>query len=213
MNGDAMLRTYSQQMPDPSTIADDRSLFLTINEWAQDTPWLHGPLKAYAGYGVVLFGALLVVGYLVARRRRDLDLLTASLWAALAPLIAVALNQPIASGVNEPRPFAVFPHALLLGHRSADPSFTSDHATMAGAIAVGLLLVSRRLGAVASAAAVLMAFARVYVGAHYPVDVLAGLILGGAVTGLGWLLLRRPLRQLLAAVARSPLRVVVPADL
>src|SRR4051812_259772 len=104
-------------MPDPSTIADDRSLFLTINEWAQDTPWLHGAIKAYAGYGVVLFGVLLVMGYLLARRSREIDLLTASLWAGLAPLVAVALNQPIASGVGEPRPFAVFPHALLLAHR------------------------------------------------------------------------------------------------
>jgi undecaprenyl-diphosphatase len=199
-------------MLDPSNVADDRSLFSSINEWAQDTPWLHGFFKTYAGYGVVLFAVLLIAGYLVARRSRDLDLLTASLWAALAPLIAVAVNQPIASGVNEPRPFAVFPHALLLAHRSTDPSFTSDHATMAGAVAVGLFLVSRRLGAIAAAAAVLMAFARVYVGAHYPVDVLAGLVLGGAVTALGWLLLRRPLRSLLGFVADTPLRVAVPVD-
>ena len=197
-------------MWDPSTIADDRSLFLTINEWAQDTPWLHGTLKVYAGYGAGLFAVLLVAGYLLARHKRDLDLLTASLWAALAPLVAVAINQPIASSVGEQRPFAVFPHALLLAHRSADPSFTSDHATMAGAVAVGLLLVSRRLGAIAVAAAVLMAFARVYVGAHYPVDVLAGLALGGGVAGLGWLLLRTPLRFVLWRVARSPLHVAVP---
>ncbi|MCW2570175.1 MAG: phosphoesterase PA-phosphatase related protein [Frankiales bacterium] len=197
-------------MADPSTFADDRSLFLSINDWARDTPWLHGVLKAYAGYGVVLFGVLLVAGYVLARRSRDLDLLTASLWAAIAPLLAVAINQPIASAVGEPRPFAVFPHALLLAHRSADPSFTSDHATMAGAIAIGLFLVSRRLGAVAAAAAVLMAFARVYVGAHYPVDVVAGLVLGGAVAGLGWLLLHRPLRHLLGLAARTPLRVAVP---
>jgi undecaprenyl-diphosphatase len=199
-------------MHDPSTVADDRGLCLTINEWAQDTPWLHGFFKTYAGYGVVLFAVLLVAGYVIARRQRDLDLLTASLWAGLAPLIAVAVNQPIAAGVGEPRPFAVFPHALLLAHRSADPSFTSDHATMAGAVAVGLLLVSRRLGTVAAAAAVLMAFARVYVGAHYPVDVLAGLVLGGAVAGLGWLVLRRLLRSLLALAARSPLRLAVPVD-
>lgn len=200
-------------MPDPSTIAYNRSLFLTVNEWARDTPWLHGLLSSYAAYGVALFAVLLLIGYFVARRSRSLNLLTASLWAALAPIVAVAVNQPIASGVNEPRPFAVFPDALLLAHRSADPSFTSDHATMAGAVAVGLFLVSRRLGAIAAAAAVLMAFARVYVGAHYPVDVVAGLLLGGAVTALGWLVLRRPLSRLFELVARSPLRLTVPADL
>jgi undecaprenyl-diphosphatase len=199
-------------MKDPSTLGGDRSLFLTVNEWARDTPWLHGALRAYAGYGVMLFGALLVLGYVLACRRRSVHLLAASLWSALAPLVAVALNQPIASSVNEQRPFSVFPNALLLAHRSADPSFASDHATMAGAVAVGLLLVSRRLGVVAAVAAVLMAFARVYVGAHFPVDVLAGLVLGGAVAALGWLLLRRPLELLLTRVAETPLRFAVPVD-
>jgi undecaprenyl-diphosphatase len=197
---------------DPSTVGGDRSLFLDINEWAQDTPWLHGLLKAYAGYGVVLFGLLLVLGYLLARRTRSVDALAASLWAGIATLLAVALNQPIAKAVDEDRPFKVFPHILVLAHRSTDPSFASDHATMAGAVAVGLLLVSVRLGLVAVGAALLMAFARVYVGAHYPVDVLAGLALGGGVAILGWLLLRSPLCWLVARVGRGPLHVLAPVD-
>src|SRR3954451_6409325 len=197
---------------DPSRFDDDRSLFSSINEWARDTPWLHGFLTAYAKYGVVLFAALLLVGYVVAWRRRSAPALAASIWAGAATLLAVAVNQPIASGVGEPRPFTVFPHALVLVHRSTDPSFASDHATMAGAVAVGLFFVSRRLGTIAAVAAVLMAFARVYVGAHFPVDVLAGLALVGVVSGIGWLLLRRPLTAAVQALGRTPLRVVLPAD-
>ena len=197
-------------MSDPSTFGPDRSWFLGINEWAQDTPWLHGAMKVYAGYGAALFAVLIVVGYLMARRTGSARLLAASLWSGLAPLIAVAANQPIARDVDEPRPYTSLHHLLLLAHRSADPSFASDHATMAGAAAVGLLLVSRRLGIAAVAAALLMAFARVYVGAHYPGDVIAGLALGAAVAGLGWLALARPITWVIERLATTPLRFAVP---
>jgi membrane-associated phospholipid phosphatase len=194
---------------DPSQIDGDRNWFLDVNEWAQDTGWLHGPLNFYAKYGVVLFAALLLIGYLLARRRRGPVMIAAALWAPLATLVAVAVNQPMASAVDEPRPFTVFPHALVLAHRSTDPSFASDHATLAGAVTIGLLLVSWRLGAVAAVAALLMAFARVYVGAHFPIDVIAGLVLGAGIAGLGWLIARPVLVRLVMGLARTPLRPLV----
>ena len=70
---------------------------------------------------------------------------------------------------------------LVLATRSADFSFPSDHAVMAGAVAVGLVFVSRRLAALAAVAALVMAFARVYIAAHYPADVAVGLVLGAVV--------------------------------
>jgi undecaprenyl-diphosphatase len=190
---------------DPSRLLDDRHWFLDVNSWARHTSALHGAFTAYAKYGVVLFAVLLLAGYLVGRGNGRV---AAALWAPLATLAAVAINQPIARGVGEPRPFTVFPHALLLVHRSTDPSFASDHATMAGAVAVGLFLVSRALGLVATVAAIAMAVARVYVGAHFPVDVVAGLVLGGAVAGLGWLLARPVLTRLVGALQRSRLRIL-----
>jgi undecaprenyl-diphosphatase len=72
-----------------------------------------------------------------------------------------------------------------------------------------LLIVSRRLGVVAVLAAVLMAFTRVYIAAHYPADVAAGLLLGGLVAILTWLLLRRPLTYVVGALAGTRLRPVL----
>lgn len=171
--------------------ADDW-LMLAVNELAKDTPWLHAVVLAYASYGVVLFGLLLLLGLLYARHRSSAALAAAG-WAGLATVLAVALNQPLGQRVGEARPYAVHPGLLRLASPTADFSFPSDHCVMAGAVAVGLLLVSRRLGLVAVVLAVLMAFARVYIAAHYPWDVAAGLLFGAGVALLGWLALRLPL--------------------
>jgi undecaprenyl-diphosphatase len=59
-----------------------------------------------------------------------------------------------------------------------------------------LLLAHRRLGAVAVVAALHIGFTRVHIAAHYPWDVVAGLVLGAAVSLLGWLHVATPLPAL-----------------
>ena len=183
----------------------DQGDFTVVNDFARTTGWLHTPLVVYASDGVALFAVLLIVGYLLARSAGRPMMMARALLAGVGVLLAVAVNQPIVHVVNEARPYTQLPHALLLVHRSIDASFPSDHATMAGAVAAGLLCVHRRLGAGAVLAALLMAFARVYVGAHFPIDVLAGLAVGALVallTQLG----APPLARVLTHLAHSRLR-------
>jgi membrane-associated phospholipid phosphatase len=187
-------------------LLDDR-LLLDVSSFARATGWLHASVIGYAKFGVLLFGLLLLAGLVVARGRSARTLAAAG-WACLATLVAVAVNQPVGNLVDEARPYASHPQLLVLASRTSDFSFPSDHAVMAGAVAAGLLLVSRRLGLVALAAAVLMAFARVYIAAHYPWDVAVGLAEGAAVAVLGWLALSVPLTTFTAwlrdqAAARS----------
>jgi len=182
------------------------SLFLSVNDFARSTPWLHGPLVLYAGYGLVVFAGLLVAGWWIARKAGDPARMAAALWAPVGMLLALAVNQPIVAAVNESRPYASLPDILVLATPTTDPGFPSDHAMVAGAVTAGLFLVDRRLGWVTAAAAALMAFSRVYIAAHYPLDVVVGLLLGAAVSLAGYFLLRRVLLRMVLALQDTRLR-------
>lgn len=188
----------------------DLWLFNDVNNLARRTGWLNGPMLAYASFGLAVFAVLLVLGWGFARSRGD-RAVAAAIWAGAATLLGVALNQPLVNFFRESRPYTDLPRAFVLAQRSSDFSFPSDHAVMAGAAATGLWLVSRKLGALATTAALLLAFARVYIGAHYPHDVVAGLGFGAAVALLGWYLLRRPLTALVAYLASTRVGPVVRA--
>ncbi len=66
----------------------------------------------------------------------------------------------------------------LLSAPSPDPSFPSDHAAVAFAIAFGVFAFSRRVGILFLAAATLISLSRIALGLHYPSDVLAGALVG-----------------------------------
>ncbi|KMV18354.1 phosphatase PAP2 family protein [Mycolicibacterium septicum] len=189
----------------------DTRIFYVINNFARDTPWLQPVMSGYATYGVVLFAGLLLAAWWFTRRIARPDRMAAATWAPLGMLVAVAINQPVADMIKEVRPCNAL-HDIVVLHCNTDPGFPSDHAVMAGAVTAGVWLVGWRLGVLAAVAAVVMAFARVYVGAHYPQDVLAGLVLGATVSFAGYLLVRPVLRRLLTMLASTPLRPLIAAE-
>lgn len=181
----------------------DASLFRWFNDLAVGSTWANGATARYASDGIVLFGALLVASYLWNRHRCDLAGVAGSVWAGAAALVALGIAQVIGALVDRPRPYASLAGVHVLINRSADVSFPSDHATTAGAVAVGLWFVDRRFGVIAGVAAVLMAIARVYVGVHYPLDVVAGLALGGMVAAAGRMLAVPSLQRAAERLAAS----------
>ena len=187
----------------------DNSLFRWINRLANRTGWAHGFFTSYAKYGIVLFAALLVAAYIDGRQHDDLRAIAGSVGAAGAALVALGIGQLIGGAIDRARPYEAMTGVHLLVDKTTDFSFPSDHATAAGAVAVGLLLTNRRWGIVAAVLAIVMAFTRVYVGAHYPGDVLAGLALGGVVAAAGAVLVVPLLTRLAEHLSRTRFRVVL----
>ena len=193
----------------------DDSLFRSINRFADRTSWLHPSATAYADWGIGLFALLLLVAWWDARSAGDSPLALAGVvWAGAASLLGALAVQLIGAPIDRARPTAALAGTHLLIDRARDFSFPSDHTTATAAIAVGLIVAGPRLrhhwyGPVALALSVLMGLDRLYVGAHYPTDVLAGLALGGSIA----FLLARPGTKLIHAViirfSEGPLRPLV----
>jgi len=115
------------------------------------------------------------------------------------------LNQILILIWSRPRPFAVQAATLLL-RPSHDPSFPSDHATFAFAVAVALFLISKRIGVPALILAALIGLARVFAGEHYVTDVIGGALIGTLAT-IAVARVRYALEPLLALVLRLARRL------
>jgi undecaprenyl-diphosphatase len=140
---------------------------------------LEDPLVAYANASELLFLGLLVLAFVLVGGRAKTATRRAVVAAGLSAGLGLAIAQVVSRLVDRPRPFVSHPDAVhLFSAHAADPGFPSDHTTAAFAIAVALMLRSRAWGALALAAATLLAVTRVGMGIHYPTDVLAGAAIG-----------------------------------
>ena len=187
----------------------DVDLLYDINGLAKGAPhWLDRVMEFVGEYGIVLALVLLVLWCWWSVRRGDgedaASSVAALVWAPLAAGIAVLVNVPIRGFVARPRPFVEHQGLDVLVSGKSDFSFVSDHATITMALGVGLFVAHRRFGLVGIGLALLEGFCRVYMGVHYPTDVVGGFALGTAVA----LLLSPPasalLTPVLRAVERSP---------
>ncbi|ANW19046.1 phosphatase PAP2 family protein [Streptomyces clavuligerus] len=188
----------------------DLTLLYEINGLSKAAPpWVDRIMGFVGEYGIML--GLAVVGlwaWWSVRRSATAEDAVASVaglaWAPLAAAAAVVVNIPIRGFVERPRPFVDHPKELeVLVDGKTDFSFVSDHSTMAMALAVGIFLVHRRLGWAALGLAFAEGFLRIYMGVHYPTDVIGGFALGTAVTLLLAPLAMALLTPLVSAIAGS----------
>lgn len=182
----------------------DLQLFRLINGVAGQNPWLDGTVRFLANDYVITTALVTVLFFLWFSR--DERVQAAVLRAALALFVANAIVKLFNLVWYRPRPFTYNDVNLLFYHPS-DSSFPSNVTATVFALAWVIWLAlpdRRRYGALMLVGAALLGLGRIYLGVHYPFD-----ILGGALVGMvaGWLVeqfagLLRPLTHRLATLAR-----------
>lgn len=140
----------------------------------------------------------------------------------LALVLGVVASHLIGMGFYRPRPFVAGLGEALMYHRP-NAAFPSNHALVFSAYASTLLLLRRYwLGTAIFAVGVLVGLARIYLGVHYPGDILGGFLLGAASAMVSlwiwarwgdqlyrvaifiWECIPRPVRRLLRAADSGP---------
>jgi membrane-associated phospholipid phosphatase len=169
----------------------DASWYLAMTRFAEHTPWLNEPVRLLSDYGIILIALAMVATFLWARDRPSQGM-AATLWLPVAVVVGYVVNSVIKNLVTELRPCRVLPDVTTVSpcDPPTDYAFPSNHSVVVGAFAVALFLLNRRWGLLAALFALLMGASRVYVGAHYPHDVLVGLLVGALVGACGILLNR-----------------------
>lgn len=191
----------------------DLQLFRRINGLAGRSPALDwfGIFAAQWLIWLMTAALLMIAAWPLWRRRRGLCLICHALsksfrrrlapelsaaFAAGAALVAAALawagNQLFSwVGFWRQRPFVTLDGVRrLIAEPLTGKSLPSDHSAIAFAVALSLTLARPRWGWVFIPAAAVVAWGRVFVGVHYPTDVLAG-----AAVGCLWALLARWLER------------------
>jgi undecaprenyl-diphosphatase len=162
----------------------NRQLLRTINGWAGHN-WLLDHIMIFCASWLIYLVFAVAAGCAVALARRRQ-------WRPLGDFAAVLVVSygllKVASHVYvDERPFMTQRVHQLVAH-AGGTSFPSDHTTAAAAIGLGLLLLTRFqiLGALTLGAAVLIGFARIFVGIHWPIDIAGGLLTGFIGAALVW---------------------------
>ncbi len=150
---------------------DNTTLFLLINSYAGKSATLDFIGVMLGEYIPFFFIAVEVYLYFFAKRK------TEALLAFYSVLIALLLNQIIALFYYHNRPF-VDGIATVLHSHPIDNSFPSDHTAFMLSIAWSLLFSkkSKKIGAILLILGIIGGTFRVFIGVHYPYDIIGGIV-------------------------------------
>ena len=165
----------------------DYRLFRAINN-ATGNPVVDTAMKVAGRYAIFIAAVVVAVLCVLRWRRGDRFAVLAT---GSTLVVAYLFGLLDAATYSEKRPFQTHHVHLLLAHAPGQ-SFPSDHATAAFAFALAaLVFLSRRWGVALFLLALLIGFARVYAGVHYPGDIAGSLLAAVVGVTVTWTLSHR----------------------
>ena len=155
----------------------DTSAFVLLNE-TMNVPQLNYLFTFITLYGREFFWIPVVALLLLFGKTREQK---AAILLIVAFIIVIIVGLALKDAYYRPRPFYTVPSTILLVTPDSDSSFPSGHAmiVMAGAV-ISLLMLRKRYSIPLLAEALIVCYSRIYVGMHYPLDVIGG----GALIGM-----------------------------
>lgn len=154
--------------------------FRWINDLAGHNVWL----DRFMVFAADKMGYFLILSIFVLFWKRDYfkKLIFVSLGSAIiARFVFVGLMRYF---IYSPRPFLVLENVNRLMNHELESSFPSGHATFYFAMAMGVYLYNKKAGCIYLVLAGLLGIARIFVSVHWPLDIVAGAVLGIATATL-----------------------------
>lgn len=179
----------------------DYKWFMFINERVSIYPLIDNVMIFFAEYVQYAFVLLLIMLWW-RNKKNDRIIVFQALFAFS---LSYSVNRLIELFLYRERPFITHDIIQLVEH-AANSSFPSDHASSALSIAITLMVVTFRYRYLWCLFAILIAFSRVWVGVHYPFDVLVGALSGvliALVTHFS-LIKKKPIAQFLRRPIFNP---------
>lgn len=180
----------------------DTRVYHALNDFAWRHHWLGTLFQWIEKVSIPVLVVAIVGLWLFARPGGSRRWKHAATYGLASAAVALLANQVLSHIWNRTRPF-VHHRAHVFGTHAADSSFPSDHASASFAIAAAVLAFSPLVGGLFLAAAVLISLGRLFIGVHYPTDVLAGVLVGVASALAVRMLLRPLLDRLVRLVERA----------
>ncbi|CAH0542916.1 undecaprenyl-diphosphatase [Vibrio marisflavi] len=151
----------------------NQTLFLLLNAPTHPSQLLIEIALFFAKYFIVLVPIILIIGWL----RGDEGTKKLVVMAGMSAIIGLIVNSLFGLVWFHPRPFAIHLGTNFLPH-SNDSSFPSDHLTFFWSVAVSFALSrqTRLLGGALIVLGLPVAWARIYLGVHYPFDMIGSFV-------------------------------------